>query len=117
MPRKPVPPSVVPVSTGNASAAAAPAAAEAVPAVIAKSATSHLFARSKEERRSALTHEQIASDLDAFARSGGKIEVLGTTFTFKSIKAGPLKPSAATEDASKASSDPPSTPPRDPQDR
>jgi hypothetical protein len=116
MPRKPVPPSVVPAPAGNVSAAGAPAAAEAVPAAIAKSATSHVFARSKEERRSALTHEQIASDLDAFARAGGKIEVLGTTFTFKSIKAGPVQPNAAAEDASKTSSKPSSTPSHDPKD-
>ncbi len=86
-----------------ATAAAAPAEAPAAP--IAKSATTHLFARTKEERRSALTHEQIENDLAAFARAGGEIEVLGTTFTFKSIGAAATsKPKPAAADAAKPSS-------------
>jgi hypothetical protein len=97
-------------ATTPAAAAATPTATAATPAAaIGKSATTHLFARTKEERRSALTHEQIENDLAAFARAGGEIEVLGTTFTFKSIgpaataKAKPpiadaAKPSAESQD-------------------
>jgi hypothetical protein len=55
------------------------------PAPVGKSATTYLFSRTKQERRNELTHEQIEDDLAAFARTGGKIEVLGTTFTFKAI--------------------------------
>ncbi len=91
-------------ATPVAPPAAAPVPAPAAAAPIGKSATTHLFARTKEERRSALTHEQIENDLDAFARAGGKIEVLGTTFTFKSI--GPKPPNATA-----AASLPAETPP------
>jgi hypothetical protein len=55
------------------------------PAPVGKSATTYLFSRTKQERRNELTHEQIEDHLAAFARIGGKIEVLGTTFTFKAI--------------------------------
>jgi hypothetical protein len=93
MPRKTTTTAAAPEAppTAPATPAAAPAATPAAP--LGKSATTHLFARTKEERRSALTHEQIENDLAAFARSGGEIEVLGTTFTFKSI--GANKPSAS----------------------
>lgn len=53
---------------------------------IPTSSTSDLFRKPKEERRTALTHEKIADDLAAFQRAGGKIEVLGTTHTLKSIR-------------------------------
>lgn len=56
--------------------------------------SSDLFRKPKEERRSALTHEKIADDLAAFQRGGGKIEVLGTTHTLKSMPA-PAAPGAA----------------------
>jgi hypothetical protein len=49
------------------------------------SASFDVFRKPKDERRTALTHEKIADDLAAFQRSGGKIEVLGTTYTLKSI--------------------------------
>jgi hypothetical protein len=83
----------MPRKTNTPSTTSTPAASP-TPSPIAKAQTTHVFARSKEERRSGLTHEQIEDHLAAFARSGGKIEVLGTTFTFKSI--GPKKPAAST---------------------
>jgi hypothetical protein len=87
-----------------AAPATTPAATPAAP--IAKSATTHLFARTKEERRSALTHEQIENDLAAFARAGGEIEVLGTTFTFKSIGPGATaKPKPTAADTTKPSAE------------
>jgi hypothetical protein len=49
------------------------------------STTFDVFRKPKDERRTALTHEKIADDLVAFQRAGGKIEVLGTTYTLKSI--------------------------------
>lgn len=49
------------------------------------SATFDVFRKPKDERKTALTHEKIADDLAAFQRAGGKIEVLGTTYTLKSI--------------------------------
>lgn len=49
------------------------------------SATFDVFRKPKDERKTALTHERIADDLAAFQRAGGKIEVLGTTYTLKSI--------------------------------
>ncbi len=101
MPRKTT---ATPVAAPPATPAATTPVAEPTAAPMGKSATTHLFARTKEERRSALTHEQIENDLDAFARAGGKIEVLGTTFTFKSI--GP-KPSSATTAASPRTETPP----------
>ncbi len=36
-------------------------------------------------KQASLTREQIADDLKAFRKSGGKIEVLGNTNTFKRI--------------------------------
>lgn len=51
------------------------------------STTFDVFRKPKDERRTALTHEKIADDLMAFQRAGGKIEVLGTTHTLKSIPA------------------------------
>ncbi len=47
--------------------------------------TTHLFEQRKEDKRKTLTHEQIATDLDAFKRAGGKIEVLGNTLTLRTI--------------------------------
>ena len=35
-----------------------------------------------------LTHERIAADLDAFRKSGGRIEVLGVTRTLQRIDPG-----------------------------
>lgn len=51
----------------------------------AASTTFDVFRKPKDERKTALTHEKIADDLAAFQRAGGKIEVLGTTYTLKSI--------------------------------
>ena len=46
-----------------------------------------------------LTHERIAADLDAFRKSGGRIEVLGVTRTLQRIDPGvdpsPSRPAAA----------------------
>lgn len=47
--------------------------------------TTHLFDQRKEDKRKTLTHEQIASDLAAFKRAGGKIEVLGNTAMLRTI--------------------------------
>ncbi|QIL19244.1 hypothetical protein [Thermomonas sp. HDW16] len=55
------------------------------PATIPPSKTTHLFASRKPVDRNALTHERIASDLEAFRKAGGKIEVLGVTRTLKKI--------------------------------
>jgi hypothetical protein len=47
--------------------------------------TTHLFEQRKEDKRKTLTHEQIANDLAAFKRLGGKIEVLGNTAMLRTI--------------------------------
>ena len=65
--------------------------------------TTHLFDQRKDDKRKTLTHEQIADDLDAFKRAGGKIEVLGNTLTLRTIPissrqdATPATPTAAAE--------------------
>lgn len=46
---------------------------------------SRVFARRSAGDRSALTHETIAADMDAFHQAGGTIEVLGTTHTLRKI--------------------------------
>jgi len=53
------------------------------------------FPKSREDRRSALTHDQIAADLADFQRAGGRIEVLGTTNRLKSIGKDAATPDAA----------------------
>lgn len=50
------------------------------------------FRETREDRRSALTHDQIAEDLAAFERAGGRIEVLGNTPMLRAI---PLSPGPA----------------------
>ncbi len=68
--------------------------------------TDDAFRKPKEERRSALTHEKIAADLEAFQRAGGKIEVLGNTYTLKSIPPpGTPAPVTSRTDSDKASKD------------
>lgn len=62
-PKKPTPP-----------AAPAPEAP-----VVPPSKTSHLFPARKQGDRTAVTHERLAADLEAFRKAGGKIEVLGVT--------------------------------------
>jgi hypothetical protein len=52
---------------------------------MSRSNTTHLFEQRKDDKRKTLTHEQIADDLDAFKRAGGKIEVLGNTLTLRTI--------------------------------
>jgi hypothetical protein len=52
----------------------------------AASAAFDVFRKPRDDRRTALTHEKIADDLAAFQRVGGKIEVLGTTYTLKSLQ-------------------------------
>ena len=47
--------------------------------------TTRHFEQRKDDKRKTLTHEQIATDLDAFKRAGGKIEVLGNTLTLRTI--------------------------------
>jgi len=65
---------------------------------IAPSGTTYLFTQRERKRAPAMTSERIASDLEAFRRSGGKIEVLGTTLSLKRIgreQAPPPVPSRA----------------------
>lgn len=53
---------------------------------IPPSKTSHLFGdRKSGERGGAMTSERIASDLENFRKSGGRIEVLGITQSLKKI--------------------------------
>lgn len=53
---------------------------------IPPSNTSHLFGSRKNNDRGAnVTSERIASDLDQFRRSGGRIEVLGVTRSLTKI--------------------------------
>lgn len=58
----------------------------------AKTAARPPLRPTREERRNALTHDQIADDVAAFERAGGRIEVLGNTPMLRSI---PLSPSPA----------------------
>lgn len=73
-------------------------AATPAPAQAAKPAARNLFRATKEERRSALTHDQIADDLAEFERTGGMIEVLGNTPMLRTI---PLSPTPAATGARK----------------
>lgn len=53
---------------------------------IPPSKTSHLFGdRKSGERGGAMTSERIASDMENFRKSGGRIEVLGITQSLKKI--------------------------------
>lgn len=70
----------------------------AKPAKPPKSGTASLFPKTRDERRNALTHTQIEEDLAAFERAGGRIEVLGNTFTFKNLRP-PSPPTAHTPPA------------------
>lgn len=63
--------------------------------------TTHLFDQRKDDKRKTLTHEQIADDLDAFKRAGGKIEVLGNTQTLRTIPISARHDTASTTPASK----------------
>jgi ribosomal 50S subunit-associated protein YjgA (DUF615 family) len=72
--------------------------------------TTHLFEQRKEDKRKTLTHEQIANDLAAFKRLGGKIEVLGNTAMLRTIPisatqgaVAPTPPKAAAKPAAKRS--------------
>ena len=58
-----------------------PVATPAVP----PSKTSHLFASRPAGKNTAITHERIAADLEAFRKAGGEIEVLGVTRALKKI--------------------------------
>lgn len=51
----------------------------------------------KPKQSPTLTHERIADDMDAFRKSGGKIEVLGTTRTLTRIDADPDAPPRAAD--------------------
>ena len=64
---------------------ASPPVAPAVP----PSKTSHLFASRPAGKNSAITHERLAADLEAFRKAGGKIEVLGITRALHRIDADP----------------------------
>lgn len=59
-------------------------------AQIPPSKTSHLFGprKNQNDRGAAITSERIASDLAAFRKAGGRIEVLGMTRTLTRIDAG-----------------------------
>ena len=81
-PKKPAPPP------------ATPAAPQVPP-----SKTSHLFSPRPAAKNPGMTHERIAADLDAFRKSGGRIEVLGVTRTLQRIdpalETAPAKPAPA----------------------
>ncbi|TDK23810.1 hypothetical protein E2F46_09775 [Luteimonas aestuarii] len=51
----------------------------------------------KPKQSPTLTRERIADDMDAFRKSGGKVEVLGTTRTLTRIDADPGAPSRAAD--------------------
>ena len=73
MPRKQVIPAAKPTTPGSKTS-------------IPPSKTSHLFGdRKSGERGGAMTSERIASDLENFRKSGGRIEVLGITQSLKKI--------------------------------
>ena len=63
---------------------AATATATAAPPM-APTKTSHLFGGKKSDGRSAITHERLAADMEAFRKAGGKIEVLGVTQALRRI--------------------------------
>lgn len=71
---------------------------------IPPSNTSHLFGgRKPNERGASVTSERIASDLAAFRKSGGHIEVLGVTRVLKTIEGGEPAAAAAPAPAADAS--------------
>jgi hypothetical protein len=63
-------------------------AAPAVP----PSKTSHLFSSRKANERAPITHERVAADIEAFRKSGGKIEILGVTRSLLRVDATPGDP-------------------------
>ena len=67
---------------------------------MSRPSTPPLFDQRKDDRRKTLTHEQIADDLDAFKRAGGKIEVLGNTQTLRTIPISARQDAAAPAAAS-----------------
>ncbi len=62
-----------------------------------KSVARQPFHATREERRSALTHAQIADDLAAFERDGGRIEVLGNTPMLRTIPLSQSPPPAGAQ--------------------
>lgn len=60
---------------------------DSAPPTVEPSGTTHLFARRQTRTPANLTHERIATDLAAFKKAGGKIEVLGVTNTLKHVDA------------------------------
>lgn len=80
-------------------APAAPQAAQAPPSQSpqSQSNTRHLFAggRKPNERGASMTSERIANDLAQFRKSGGRIEVLGTTRTLTKVDAPAAPPPEA----------------------
>ncbi|MFZ5636341.1 MAG: hypothetical protein ACOY82_07095 [Pseudomonadota bacterium] len=66
----------------------------------ARPAARQRFRTTLEERRGPLTHAQIADDLAAFERAGGRIEVLGNTPMLRTI---PLSPTPAPPEAQRRS--------------
>lgn len=85
--------------TDQAVAPAAPAADK--PERQAKTSTAALFPKARDERRSAMTHAQIEEHVAAFERSGGRIEVLGNTHTFKKLNQAKKPPEKSGDDESK----------------
>ncbi len=74
----------------------------------ATGSTSHLFGgRKPADRGGAMTRERIAEDMEAFRKSGGRIEVLGVTSTLTRIGVGataatpPSAPAKATTKSSR----------------
>ncbi len=70
------------------------------PAIVAPK-SARVFSPRKTKDNHTLTRERIASDLDAFRKAGGTIEVLGITHTLKSKgpdseNVPPARPASAT---------------------
>ncbi|AXA83870.1 hypothetical protein DCD74_03460 [Lysobacter oculi] len=65
----------------------APDASPATATPPARTRTGAFLPARKASDRSPMTHEVIAADLEAFRKSGGKIEVLGVTRTLQRIGA------------------------------
>lgn len=65
-----------------------------------KRTSTSAFARDRDARRGALTHDQITEDVEAFTSAGGKIEVLGNTRMLKTIGVTAEAERAETEGAS-----------------
>lgn len=80
----------------------APSPPAAAAPAMAPTKTSHLFGAKKGDGRSAITHERLAADMEAFRKAGGKIEVLGVTQALRRIEPSANPAPAATPAAASA---------------